>query len=275
MVDEAYLSLVQEVLEKGTERKDRTGIGTISLFGAQRRYDLSKGFPLLTTKKVLYNGVLRELLWFLKGSTNIHDGLKEYTPIWNAWADEKGDLGPIYGYQWRKWEKFTWDKNTQQYQKTSIDQIQNAIDLMKKDPYSRRIIVSAWNPADLDKLSAAPPFCHTFFQLYVVDGRLDLHLYQRSGDLALGVPFNIASYATLLQMFAQECELIPGFLIHSFGDVHIYLNHIEGLKKQLERKPFPLATLKIARKSFWDLRFEDFSLENYQHHDFIKFHVAV
>ncbi len=271
-----YLSLVEEVLKNGVEKRDRTGVGTISIFGAQRKYDLREGFPVVTTKKVRYDGVLRELLWFLRGSTNINDELKEYTPIWNAWADHEGELGPIYGYQWRKWEKFEADRtHAGLYKKTHVDQIQQAIDMIKQNPDSRRIIVSAWNVADLDKISVAPPFCHTFFQMYVLNGRLDMHLYQRSADLALGVPFNIASYATLLTMFALECGLIPGILTHSFGDAHIYLNHIEGLKLELTRSPLALPTLQIARKPFWDLKYEDFKLQNYQHHEFIKFAVAV
>lgn len=277
---EQYLSLVREVMENGVEKKDRTGVGTISMFGAQRKYDLRQGFPLLTTKKVRFDGVLRELLWFLKGSTNINDGLKEYTPIWDAWADPEGNLGPIYGYQWRKWEKFTVDPaNPGQYQKSHIDQIQQAIDTIKKNPDSRRIIVSAWNVADIDRMKLPP--CHAFFQFYVIKpanatrARLDLQLYQRSADIALGVPYNIASYAALLMMVAQECNLEPGVFVHTLGDAHIYLNHIEGLKLQLERKPFPLPTLKIAHKPFNDLKYEDFALENYQHHPFIKFQVAV
>ncbi len=271
--DKTYLSLVEEVLQNGVEKHDRTGTGTISIFGAQRKYDLRQGFPLLTTKKVRFDGILRELLWFLRGSTNINDNLKEFTPIWNAWADQNGELGPIYGYQWRKWEKFTLNPETQKYEKSHIDQIQQAIDMIKTNPDSRRIIVSAWNVADIERMKLPP--CHAFFQFYVIKGRLDLQLYQRSADIALGVPFNIASYATLLMMIAQECGLEPGIFTHTLGDAHIYLNHIEGLKKQLQRQHFPLPTLKIAKKPFWDLKFEDFVLENYQHQDFIKFEVAV
>jgi thymidylate synthase len=269
---EQYKSLVLEILENGAEKKDRTGVGTISIFGVQRKYDLRQGFPLLTTKKVRFDGVLRELLWFLRGSTNINDELAQYTPIWNAWADKKGELGPIYGYQWRKWEKFTPDGKGG-YVKSHIDQIKNAIETIQKNPDSRRIIVSAWNVADLDRMRLPP--CHAFFQFYVVNGRLDLQLYQRSADVALGVPFNIASYSTLLMMVARECKLEAGIFTHTTGDTHIYVNHIEGLKKQLERQPFPLPKLKIAPKPFWDLKFEDFELENYQHHPFIKFEVAV
>ncbi|MBI2453711.1 thymidylate synthase [Candidatus Peregrinibacteria bacterium] len=270
---EAYLSLVREVLENGEKREDRTGVGTISLFGAQRKYDLRKGFPLLTTKKVLFDAVIRELLWFLKGATNINDGLAEYSPIWNAWADDEGELGPIYGYQWRKWEKFTWDSLAKKYRKTYIDQIQRVIDEIKRNPSSRRLIVNAWNVADLDRMKLPP--CHLLFQFYVVNGRLDCQLYQRSADLALGVPFNIASYSALTQMVAQECGLQAGIFTHTIGDAHIYLNHLEGIKKQLERAPLPLPMLKIADKPFWDLKFEDFTLENYKHGEFIKFPVAV
>ncbi len=268
-----YHSLVREVLENGVQKSDRTGVGTISIFGAQRKYDLRKGFPLLTTKKVRFDGILRELLWFLKGSTNINEGLTEYTPIWDAWADPNGELGPIYGYQWRTWEKFTLDTATGNYTKSHIDQIQQAIDTIKNNPDSRRIIVSAWNVADIDRMKLPP--CHAFFQFYVANGRLDLQLYQRSADVALGVPFNIASYATLLMMVARECNLEPGIFTHTTGDTHIYVNHIEGLKKQLERAEFPMPTLKIANKPFWDLQYGDFTLENYEHHPFIKFEVAV
>lgn len=270
--DEQYLSLVKEVMENGAEKKDRTGVGTISIFGAQRKYDLREGFPLLTTKRVLFDGILRELLWFLRGSTNINDDLKQHTPIWNAWAEPDGELGPVYGYQWRKWDTFVPDGKGG-YTVSHIDQIQQAIDTIKKNPDSRRIIVSAWNVADVPRMKLPP--CHAFFQFYVVNGRLDLQLYQRSADMALGVPFNIASYAALLMMVAQECGLEAGIFTHTTGDTHIYSNHLEGLKEQLKREPYPLPTLKIAKKGFWDLKFEDFSLENYQHHEFIKFKVAV
>ncbi len=268
-----YLSLIQEVLDNGEEKKDRTGTGTISIFGIQRKYDLRDGFPLMTTKKVNFDSVLRELLWFLKGSTNINDDLTQYTKIWDSWADKNGNLGPVYGYQWRKWNKFTWDEKEQKYNLSHIDQIQNAIDLIKNNPDSRRIIVNAWNPAYIEEM-ALPP-CHSFFQFYVINDRLDLQLYQRSGDIALGVPYNITSYAMLLQMVAQECDLMPGIFTHTLGDAHIYLNHVNGLKEQLKRECFPLPTLKIEKKPFFDLKFEDFKLENYQHHPFIKFEVAV
>ena len=263
-----YLSLVREVLEKGEQKDDRTGTGTLSLFGVQRKYDLREGFPLLTTKKVLFDAVLWELLWFLRGSTNINDNLTQHTPIWNAWADEKGELGPVYGKQWRRWNAVN-----RRGTPIEIDQIQAAIDLIKTNPDSRRIIVNAWNVGEIDQM-ALPP-CHMFFQFYVVNGRLDCQLYQRSADIALGVPFNIASYATLLMMVARECGLQPGIFTHTMGDAHIYLNHIEGLQEQLKREPKKLPELKIAQKPFWDLKFEDFQLIGYEHEPFIKFKVAV
>jgi len=256
-----YLDLVSEVLENGTRRGDRTGTGTLSVFGTQTKYDLRQGFPLLTTKKVLFRAVVRELLWFLAGSTNIRDGLTEHTPIWDAWADEQGELGPIYGHQWRNWGG------------QGIDQLQNAIDTIKAQPDSRRIIVSAWNVSDLDRM-ALPP-CHLLFQFYVVNGRLDCQLYQRSADLALGVPFNIASYALLMTLIARECELEPGLFVHTLGDAHIYLNHVEGLQQQLARSPLPLPRLEVARKPFFEIAFEDIELIGYQHHPFIRFEVAV
>lgn len=259
-----YLSLVQEILDNGEEKSDRTGTGTISIFGIQRKYDLRDGFPMVTTKKTLFDAVIRELLWFLKGSTNINDGLKEYTPIWNAWADENGELGPVYGYQWRSWPT---------YDGGHVDQISQAIDMIKNNPDSRRIIVNAWNVAQVPDM-ALPP-CHMFFQFYVVNGRLDCQLYQRSADVALGVPFNIASYAALMVMVAQECDLEPGIFTHTMGDAHIYLNHIEGLTEQLKRTPHKLPTLKLAKKPFFDIKFEDFELIGYEHDPFIKFKVAV
>jgi thymidylate synthase len=268
-----YLDLVRQVLEHGEKKTDRTGTGTLSLFGLQAKYDLREGFPLVTTKKVLFDGVLRELLWFLKGSTNINDGLKEFTPIWNAWANPEGELGPIYGYQWRKWPKYVEAPGEPGFRKEGIDQIRIALDTIRKNPDSRRIIVSAWNVSDLDKM-ALPP-CHAFFQFYVVNGRLDMQMYQRSADMALGVPFNIASYALLLMMFAQETGLTPGVFTHTLGDAHLYLNHLEGVRKQLERQPYPLPKVVIARKPLFDLRFEDFELKDYAHHPFIKFPVAV
>lgn len=267
-----YLELVREVLENGEEKGDRTGTGTISLFGAQKKYDLREGFPLVTTKKVIVKSMLYELLWFLKGATNINDGLKPHTSIWDAWAAEDGSLGPVYGYQWTKWEKFT-PKGDDRYEKTHINQIQNAIDLIKNNPDSRRIIVNAWNVADIDRM-ALPP-CHLLFQFYVVNGRLDCQLYQRSADIALGVPFNIASYSALMIMMAQECSLTPGIFTHTIGDAHIYKNHVEGLKEQLTREPLPLPELKVAKKPFWEIKYEDFELIGYKHHPFIKFPIAV
>lgn len=267
-----YLSLVQEIFDNGIEKTDRTGTGTISIFGAQRKYDLREGFPMVTTKKVRFDAILRELLWFLKGSTNINEGLKEYTPIWNAWADEKGDLGPIYGKQWVNWEVHErQDDGTCRI--TGINQIQQAIDLLKNSPDSRRILVSAWNIADLPKMALMP--CHTFFQLNVMGDRLDLQMYQRSADVALGVPYNVASYSALLMMIAKEVNLIPGIFVHTLGDVHTYSNHVEGLKEQITRTPHELPQLEIADKPFWDLKFEDFELKNYEHDEYIKFPVAV
>ncbi len=268
-----YLDLIRTVLADGEKREDRTGTGTISLFGTQAKYDLRQGFPLLTTKKVNFAAVVRELLWFLKGSTNINDDLHEHTNIWDAWADENGELGPIYGYQWRSWPAYDLDEKTGLYKKRHIDQIQNALDLIKNNPDSRRIIVTAWNVADIPKM-ALPP-CHMMFQFYVINGRLDCQLYQRSADLAVGVPFNIASYSLLMIMMAQECGLTPGVFTHTIGDAHIYQNHLEGLQKQLERKPGRLPDVEIPNKSLFDLKFEDFTLKNYDHQGFIKFPVAV
>jgi len=268
-----YLDLVNYILKNGDKKEDRTGTGTISVFGYQAKYDLREGFPLLTTKKVLFSAVAHELLWFLRGSTNINDGLKEHTPIWNAWADDNGELGPIYGYQWRRWEKFTNGKGSNEYKKEHVDQIQAAIDMIKNNPSSRRIIVSAWNVADVDRM-ALPP-CHAFFQFYVVNGRLDCQLYQRSADVALGVPFNIASYALLLALIAQECDLTPGIFVHTLGDAHVYLNHIDGLKEQLQRTPKPLPQLAIAKKPVLDITFDDIEVINYEHDAFIKFPIAV
>jgi len=268
-----YLALVNDILENGEKKEDRTGTGTLSLFGYQSRYDLRDGFPLLTTKKVLFSAVVWELLWFLRGSTNINDDLKEHTPIWNAWASEEGELGPVYGYQWRSWEKYTEDPESGQIHKEHIDQIAQALDLIKNNPDSRRIIVSAWNVSDIDRM-ALPP-CHAFFQFYVVNGRLDCQLYQRSADVALGVPFNIASYALLLSMMATECNLTPGIFIHTLGDAHIYTNHLEGIKQQLQRRPKPLPQLKLKRKNVLNMTFDDIAIANYEHEAFIKFPIAV
>jgi thymidylate synthase len=255
------------------------------MFGAQTRYDLRDGFPLVTTKKVLFPAVVRELLWFLRGSTNINDDLTQHTPIWDAWADERGELGPIYGYQWRNWggtgpldgREAGWAMGSVTSAKDvpnpGIDQIQQAIDTIKTDPTSRRIIVSAWNVADIPKMRLPP--CHALFQFYVHDRWLDCQLYQRSADLALGVPFNIASYALLMSMIAQQCKLAPRHFVHTLGDAHIYLNHVEGVKIQLSRDPLPLPRLVLADKPVLGMTFEDIALEGYQHHPFIKFPVAV
>jgi thymidylate synthase len=267
----SYLDLVRHILENGEERSDRTGTGTRSVFGYQLRHDLRTGFPLLTTKKVYFSSVLKELLWFIKGATNINDGLD--CKIWDAWAKPDGGLGPIYGYQWRNWEQFTLNPDTNRYEQGHIDQLKEAIEMIKHKPDSRRIIVNAWNVADIDKM-ALPP-CHTFFQFYVCNGHLDLQLYQRSADVAVGVPFNIASYALLLMMVAQECDLIPRYFVHTFGDAHLYLNHLEGVHEQLRREPTPLPEVRIAKKPFFELAYEDFELVGYEPQGFIKFPIAV
>ncbi|MCK5603941.1 thymidylate synthase, partial [Candidatus Pacearchaeota archaeon] len=239
-----YLDLVKFVLENGETKDDRTGTGTLSVFGYQNRFDLREGFPMVTTKKVRFDAIVRELLWFLHGSTNINDDdFTKHTPIWDAWADENGDLGPIYGYQWIKWERHE-KKGDGTCGVTHVNQIQEAIDLIKNNPKSRRIIVSAWNVADLPRMALMP--CHAFIQFNVANGFLDLQLYQRSADIALGVPYNIASYSTLLMMVAQECDLIPRHFIHTFGDAHIYSNHVDGLKEQITRTPKALPKLEIT-----------------------------
>lgn len=277
-----YHELVQRVLDEGERRDDRTGTGTLAVFGAQTRYDLRQGFPLLTTKKVLWSGVVRELLWFLRGSTNIRDDLTQHTPIWDAWADEAGELGPIYGHQWRRWgapfvphagDPHPPSPESDPRAAPGIDQLQQAIDLIKRDPTSRRILVSAWNVGDLPHM-ALPP-CHALFQFHVSGERLDLQLYQRSADIALGVPFNIASYALLLMLVAKECRLVPGVFIHTLGDAHIYLNHVEGLKLQLTREPYPLPRVEVADKPLAEIGYEDIRLCDYRHHPFIRFPVSV
>lgn len=260
-MEKCYLDLVRSILDRGERRDDRTGTGTLSIFGAQLRFDLREGFPLLTTKKVVFSAVVRELLWFLRGATNIRDDLAEHTPIWNPWADAEGELGPIYGYQWRNWNG------------EGIDQIQGALELIRRDPSSRRILVSAWNVSDLGRM-ALPP-CHVLFQLYVAGERLDMQLYQRSADMALGVPFNIASYSLLLSLMARECGLTPGVFIHTFGDAHVYLDHIHGLERQLAREPYPPPELRIADKPLAAIQYEDIELVGYRHHPFIRFPVAV
>ena len=261
-----YLNLLQHILDHGIKKQDRTGTGTISTFGYQMRFNLEEGFPLVTTKKVHLKSIIYELLWFLNGDTNVKYLQDHGVRIWNEWADANGDLGPVYGYQWRHWR--TPDGK-------EVDQIANLIEGLKKNPDSRRHIVSAWNPADVDDM-ALPP-CHTMFQFYVADGRLSCQLYQRSGDTFLGIPFNIASYALLTMMVAQVCGLKPGDFVHTIGDAHIYLNHIEQVKLQLSRNPYPLPTMKINPevKDIFSFKYEDFTLENYQCHPTIKGEISV
>ena len=261
-----YLDLLQHILDHGVKKQDRTGTGTISTFGYQMRFNLEEGFPLVTTKKVHLKSIIYELLWFLNGDTNVKYLQDHGVRIWNEWADANGDLGPVYGYQWRHWR--TPDGK-------EVDQIANLIEGLKKNPDSRRHIVSAWNPADVDDM-ALPP-CHTMFQFYVADGRLSCQLYQRSGDTFLGIPFNIASYALLTMMVAQVCGLKPGDFVHTIGDAHIYLNHIEQVKLQLSRNPYPLPTMKINPdvKDIFSFKYEDFTLENYQCHPTIKGEISV
>lgn len=261
-----YLHLLETILEKGTEKKDRTGTGTISRFGHQMRFDLSEGFPMVTTKKLHLKSIIHELLWFLAGDTNVKYLQENGVRIWNEWADEDGDLGHIYGYQWRSWP--TPDGK-------HIDQISQVIDSIQNKPDSRRHIVSAWNVGELDKMNLPP--CHILFQFYVADGKLSCQLYQRSADVFLGVPFNIASYALLTLMMAQVTNLQPGDFVHTFGDVHIYSNHIEQVKLQLTREPFPLPAMKINSevKNIFDFKFGDFELVGYQAHPHIKGKVAV
>ncbi|MBI4930409.1 MAG: thymidylate synthase [Bacteroidetes bacterium] len=261
-----YHDLLKQVLAQGTKKSDRTGTGTISIFGYQMRFDLAEGFPLLTTKKVHTKSIIHELLWFLKGDTNIKYLKDNGVGIWDEWADANGNLGPVYGSQWRNWP--TPDGK-------HIDQITNVIEQIKKNPDSRRLIVSAWNVADIDKMKLPP--CHAFFQFYVLDGKLSCQLYQRSADIFLGVPFNIASYALLTMMVAQVCDLKLGEFIHTFGDAHIYSNHMEQVNLQLSRDFRPLPQLKInpAVKSIFDFKYEDFTIENYNPHPHIKGAVAV
>ena len=268
-----YLDLVNTVLNEGEKKPNRTGIDTIMYFGYHYKIDLNKGFPLLTTKKVFFNSVIRELLWYLSGETHIRN-LREHTKIWDAWTSEEKDweIGKMYGYQWVKWEKFK-EQNDGQITKTYINQIKEVIDLIKNSPNSRRMVVTAWNPSVLDEI--ALPSCHAFFIFNVINGKLNCHLTQRSGDIALGIPFNLACYALLTQMIAQETNLKLGEFSHYINDAHIYTNHIDGLKEQLKRDPKPLPNLHIKNKPFWDLEFEDFKLENYTHHPVIKFPVAV
>jgi thymidylate synthase len=261
-----YLDLMQRVLTNGARKNDRTGTGTLSIFGAQLRFDLDAGFPLLTTKKVHLKSIIHELLWFLKGETNIRYLKENDVSIWDEWADENGELGPVYGYQWRSWPAADG---------RHIDQISQVIEQLGKNPDSRRMIVSAWNVADLDKMALMP--CHAFFQFYVADGRLSCQLYQRSADLFLGVPFNIASYALLTMMMAQVCGLGLGDFVHTFGDTHLYRNHLEQAREQLSRAPRALPAMKLnpAVNNLFDFKYEDFTLEGYDPHPAIKAPIAV
>lgn len=263
---QVYHDLMRHVLEHGHKKEDRTGTGTLSVFGYQMRFNLAQGFPLLTTKKMHLKSIIHELLWFLQGSTNIAYLKENGVSIWDEWADEQGNLGPVYGYQWRNWPKPDGGH---------IDQISQVIESIKRNPDSRRLIVSAWNVADVDQMKLPP--CHAFFQFYVADGKLSCQLYQRSADIFLGVPFNIASYALLTMMVAQVCDLELGDFVHTLGDAHIYLNHLDQVREQLSREPYPLPLMKINPevKDIFAFRFEDFTLENYQSHPAIKAPVAV
>ena len=261
-----YLDLMRYVRDKGVHKQDRTGTGTLSVFGHQMRFDLSEGFPLVTTKKCHIKSIIHELLWFLSGDTNIKYLQTHGVRIWNEWADEHGDLGPVYGYQWRSWPAVDGRQ---------IDQISQVIEQIKDTPDSRRIIVSAWNVGEIDNM-ALPP-CHMMFQFYVADGKLSCQLYQRSADIFLGVPFNIASYALLTMMIAQVCDLAPGDFVHTLGDAHLYTNHLEQADEQLSRNPYPLPVIKInpEAKSIFDFKYEDFELVGYEAHPHIKATVAV
>lgn len=261
-----YLHLLNHILEKGTDKSDRTGTGTRSVFGYQMRFDLQEGFPMLTTKKLHLRSIIHELLWFLKGDTNVQYLKENKVRIWDEWADENGDLGPVYGKQWRSWEGANGE---------TIDQISEAINLIKNNPDSRRIIVNAWNVGDLPKMALSP--CHCLFQFYVADGKLSCQLYQRSADTFLGVPFNIASYALLTMMMAQVCDLEYGDFVHTFGDVHLYQNHLEQTELQLTRTPRELPEMKINPdvKSIFDFKYEDFELVNYNPHPHIKAAVSI
>lgn len=261
-----YLDLVKHVMENGVAKADRTGTGTKSVFGYQMRFDMAEGFPMVTTKKLHLKSIIHELLWFLKGDTNVKYLQDNGVRIWNEWANEKGDLGPVYGHQWRSWGKPNGE---------TIDQIGQAVEMIKTNPDSRRIMVSAWNVGELDQMALMP--CHAFFQFYVADGKLSLQLYQRSADVFLGVPFNIASYALLLKMMAQVTGLQEGDFIHTFGDAHIYSNHFDQMNLQLSRdpKPLPIMELNPEVTNIFDFKFEDFTLKNYQAHPHIKGEVAV
>ena len=261
-----YLDLLQTILDHGIEKGDRTGTGTLSLFGYQTRFNLQDGFPILTTKKLHLKSIIYELIWFLRGDSNVKYLNEHGVRIWDEWADEKGNLGPVYGVQWRKWR--TADGRI-------VDQISRVVDQIKTNPDSRRIIVNAWNPGEVEKM-ALPP-CHLLFQFYVANGQLSCQLYQRSADVFLGVPFNIASYALLTMMMAQVCDLEPGEFVHTLGDVHLYSNHFEQARLQLTRQPYPLPQMKINPevKSIFEFQYEDFELRNYQYHPHIKAAVAV
>ncbi|HAD34986.1 MAG TPA: thymidylate synthase [Chitinophagaceae bacterium] len=261
-----YHDLLQHILDKGQQKSDRTGTGTVSVFGYQMRFNLENGFPMVTTKKLHLKSIIHELLWFIKGDTNVKYLQENGVRIWDEWARADGSLGPVYGKQWRQWE----NKDGELF-----DQLMDVIHQIKTNPDSRRMIVSAWNVGELKEMALMP--CHALFQFYVTDGKLSCQLYQRSADVFLGVPFNIASYALLTMMIAQVCDLKPGEFIHSFGDVHIYSNHMNQVKEQLSRKPFPLPQMKInpERKNITDFIFEDFTLENYQSHPHIKAEVAI
>ncbi len=261
-----YLDLLQKVLDTGVDRGDRTGTGTRSIFGHQMRFDMSEGFPVLTTKKLHLRSIIIELLWFLRGETNIAWLKENGVSIWDEWADENGELGPVYGYQWRSWPA---------PDGSSVDQIAGLVKSLRKNPNSRRHIVSAWNPALVDDM-ALPP-CHCLFQFYVAEGKLSCQLYQRSADIFLGVPFNIASYALFTMMVAQVCELEPGDFVHTFGDAHLYFNHFEQAQEQLSRKPLTLPTMKLnpGRRELEQFVFEDFTLEGYEAHPHIKAKVSV
>jgi thymidylate synthase len=261
-----YLELMKHVLDHGAHKSDRTGTGTLSVFGAQLRFDLNAGFPLLTTKKVHLRSIIHELLWFLKGDTNVQYLRENGVTIWDEWADAQGNLGPVYGYQWRSWPAADG---------RHIDQITQVIEQLRRNPDSRRLIVSAWNVGDLDRMALMP--CHAFFQFYVADGRLSCQMYQRSADFFLGVPFNIASYALLTLMMAQVCGLKPGEFVHTFGDTHLYLNHLDQAREQLTRTPrrLPVMRLNPAVRGIFDFKYDDFTLEGYDPHPAIKAPIAV
>ena len=261
-----YLDLLRHLLEHGARKSDRTGTGTQSVFGWQMRFDLAEGFPLLTTKKLHLRSIVHELLWFLRGETNVRYLREHGVTIWDEWADERGELGPVYGVQWRAWQAADGRR---------IDQIARAVDLLRQDPHSRRIIVNAWNVGELEKMALTP--CHAMFQLYVADGRLSCQLYQRSADVFLGVPFNVASYALLTHLFAQQCDLEPGEFVWTGGDTHLYVNHVGQARQQLERTPYPLPRLRIRRRpaTIFEYELDDFEFLDYQAHPAIKAPIAV